>query len=106
MFSLDETSKALNDFVIIKIVPNEEIKVNGIFLSAGSMDNLENLKLIKGKVISSGTLAKSLYGIEPDHVILFDKHSIYGDSLLKKGTQTPNSIVVTKAENVIVNIKE
>lgn len=106
MFALTEKSIALNDFVIIKVLPNETLKIGNIFLNGRILENSENMKLIKGTVVSCGKLAETEFGIKKNDVILFDKHSIFGDSFLVKGTELVNSIVVTKAENVILNIKD
>ena len=106
MFSLTEKSKALNDFVIIKILPNKKVQIGNIFTKGNTEDGIENMKLVKGIVLSSGKISEHKYGIIKDDIVMFDKHSIFGDTILIKGTETPDSIVATRAENVILNIKE
>ena len=106
MFTLSETSIALNDFVVLKILPNETLKLGNLFLSGKFIEDNENMKLIRGLIISVGKQASEKYGMKKDDIVLFDKHSIFGNTLLRKGTEIPNSIVATQAENIIANIKE
>lgn len=105
MKTLSETSIAVNDFVIIKVLLNERMKIGNLFLSGKFAEDNENMKLVKGLVISSGKEAEKKYGIKKDDIVLFDKHSIFGNTLFTRGTEVANSIVVTQAENVIVNLQ-
>ena len=64
--------KAVNDFVVIKKVKEEQVKVAGLELTEKlDTDN----RYIKGKIISVGNLVE---GIKQDDVVYYDKHAGHG----------------------------
>ena len=64
--------KAVNDFVVIKKVKEEQVKVAGLVLTEKlDTDN----RYIKAKVISIGNLVE---GVKDNDIVYYDKHAGHG----------------------------
>ena len=70
--------KAIGHYVIIDEIKEAVKKVGGLELTDAHTDDI---RYIKAKVISVGTLVK---GVEADDVILFDRHQGHGIELNDK----------------------
>lgn len=100
MYKLAENSKALNDLVIIQNVKQDENRYKRFGIDF-IPDVIENFKMVKGKVLSVGSLAKK-ENINKDDVVLYDKHSVFAEFGRRgKGTEVEGEIVITKVENII-----
>lgn len=97
---LNETSIALNDLVIIKILDQskDRLQRDGIYLPETFTCNME---LVKGKITSVGPEAIKRFRLKVDDVVLYDQHSAYFRPPVKAGL-----CVITAAENVVCIVKE
>jgi co-chaperonin GroES (HSP10) len=91
---ITKKSKAVNDLVIIEILPQDETRLQrgGIYLPDSVTVNSE---MLKGKIIDVGPTAKK-YNVKKGDVVLYDKASAYYGPPEDDGT-----LIITHVENVI-----
>lgn len=64
--------KAVNNFVVIDKIKQEEKKTSGLIMTENTNDDV---RYLKGKVISVGDLVK---GINEKDIVWYDKHAGHG----------------------------
>ena len=64
--------KAVNNFVVIDKIKQEEKKTSGLIMTENTNDDV---RYLKGKVISVGDLVK---GVNEKDIVWYDKHAGHG----------------------------
>jgi co-chaperonin GroES (HSP10) len=105
MYELNEKTKAVGRRVLLQIIPERQYQELGGIILPESMNNSENQKLIKGKVVSIGQEAEKML-LNIGDIVYFDKWSQFAPNGDGRATEEPNAFVLVNFDASIVAIQK